>query len=404
MRGSKLYLASLCVASLAYGSVDAVTSSAAWTAQSSASATIKSGLKSTSGSTSSTTGSTSGKEPNQIDKHIFTLIGNKDPRMYLAELKRGTPEQDSIDALPETHREWLGSILEQYSAFVPEGMKIRVMEHRRLDRKGDGACLLGNTLVIKPEALNKQNSDPIRLALLRSAWDRMSDDDQRTWKLLAGWDAHPVLPFIDTKKRDALSRRAACASEDFAREVMSVMETGGGEGLRALFALQAAGSEPARGKEVRANIYFAFISEDGMAGSSQGHSALVIEDETGRRSVIDYAAAFDWSHPVRDGARALVGAMPRLFEAHDWDTFTRLYVNEGREVTLYDLKLNDEQKSRLLLRVHELYGMDGDYSFLRQNCANPLRDLISAAVPGERQGLHRWHTPKTLKEWIVNRS
>ena len=370
-------------------------------------AVVKSSSKSVSGvlvSTAGISGSSSReKDPvlgmifdRKLQPELCSLVGvQAGVRLNYADDGLGDAARASVDrgvqACANKFRFTAGDVLE-----------VRTSSHARFTRRGWGAELVGEALLIAPGIGVGELEGEIRAALARAAWRELGPERQHTWAVLAGWTRHPAFPFIETRKGfPAAPGEPDTRVEDFCASLLRQQWEGLSDS-RKLFLDQAyvGGIKSEKAKDFSdIAIRFAFISELGVWGSSQGHCALQLE-KAGEERFAAYLARFDWDRPVHSTLTALFGSARRDLEIVEGKSFVERYREEGREVVTVDLQLDADEKERLLFRLREcLEGEEGRYSFFRQNCAGPLRDLMAYACPERREGLERWHTPKSLYAW-----
>lgn len=304
---------------------------------------------------------------------------------------------------------WLQQELDELPFPLPvETVKVIRGEHHLMKRRARKVQFIGRHLYVDEGVWVEGNMAEVSRVLAKDFWKGLPENLKKRWELTAGWARHPLMPWL-TRKNGLFQRQnlnaAHTAEEDFILHLLSFKK---GENLndsRQVFISQLCGENRIQkpdGKAIAQNrIYIAYVEEQGALGASQGHMALVVENNRHQKVSFAYTSDFDWQRPWLSATRSLFGRALRRLEIREYKDFVNTYAHEARSVRLVELQLSVEAKNRLLYRLLECQSTEtGHYSFLRQNCANPIRDiLIYAGLENEPQ-LARWHTPKTIYNWI----
>lgn len=366
---------------------------------------VSKSVTSMSAGVSSTFDSSSKKSRAPIVLNFEKVVEPKLVKSYQSDmnLKFG-PEIDAEDEA------WLRTFMQdvRFPFFKGSELNVSISNHPTLVRRGRSARIIKGNLILSESCILDKNEDDLMRCLAEHTWSLMNLDEQTRWRQISGWTFLPIFPLIDTHTGSLSSEskiRGESAKRDFV-ELLLAYQSGKdlAETSRELFVRQLCGEvslEVAEELE-STKCYFAYIDEKGWAGASQGHCSIVIEQGEQRASFA-FVADFDWEKPVWSATKALVGSAQRKIEIALYQDFVETYEAEGRVVKLHPLNLTLDQKNRLMFRLKELAFESGlKYSFLRQNCANPLRDVLAYSL-GTSSKLSTWHTPKSLRNWVVKR-
>ena len=416
MNKNKIIKSTVCVLALAVSSLMAQTGNMMSTGASAAGPTIKSASKSVSGLLASTSApiASSTREEDPILGMVFGELAEPKLAVY-----QGASEVELVDPYHSVDvdrfqmlKNYVKLLSQTFKFSFHQQIEIKVALHPLMKRRGEGVRLFEDKLWVSPQIIeSKEIKEEISLALASSAYEMLDEQQQMTWNTLTGWTRHPLLPMIEKRKGFGSGReadRSTSQKEDFAHSLVDWMSHKSIASSRSLFFKQIykEGYRPDAeqiAKLENVKINFAFISEKGWGGAAQGHCALVIEKDGVKRTVA-YVSKFDWEQPLVSGLKSLVGVAPRYLEVLKHDRFVERYRKEGRYVEETSLNLSVEAKQRLFYRLRESFDFErGQYSFLRQNCANPLRDLLEYVCPEERKELAYWQTPRTLRGWAKSR-
>ncbi len=370
---------------------------------------VQSVLKSVSGSVTQMLATTAGvtSSPSGDNKPgVIGLLKNSGIPQMVAAVRRGPmPALRCQGMSPEQMR---ALSLLPLDLLAADSIRLRQELHPLARRHGDGAILFGNTLWLDPALNASESISEMQLAIGRALYDQSPTALKKKWRQAAGWTRHGLFPLVQTHGKIIPAEELQGVQSMREHFANAVVKTCRGEKLQGSWGImlrQWLGENSAQAIDGLDNMQvdYVMVQPKGFSGASVGHCSLAIH--YGGESVsVSYGARFDWEHPTRSGIRAVVGRIERDLELMLLDNYTNRYSGENREVKLIPLALSNEEKQLLLFRIQECLEYErGDYSFMRRNCANPLRDLLLFAMPDEDKGLSGWHTPLSLERWAQGR-
>lgn len=84
-------------------------------------------------------------------------------------------------------------------------------------------------------------------------------------------------------------------------------------------------------------------------------------------------------------AKSLVGQGRGIFQIEPFEDFAKNYLANERDLWIYPLRLNDDERMRLLQHLYEIRHVPRRYAFTNENCASEILRLIDVATGGDVQ-------------------
>jgi hypothetical protein len=360
---------------------------------------ISKSLTSTSAGASSTCDTTSSRK--KEDPYVLNLDFLNAPKLYTT---INSEDDYTFDkSIKQSNQSWLLSQLLNIGFPYHKGtLKVTQNTHTLQKRRNLKVLLINNTLHIDPEIITEKKSELIKEELAYVSWKFIGKKNRDKYKTICGWKASPFMPLISVNSFNAKEQNSLSPKEDYIKALLNDQTKT--IGSRTAYINQLKGELKNKVNPIldEYKVNFCFIEDKGFAGASQGHCALVLETPEGKKLSFSYTADFDFSSPLTSASKALFGALPRTLHCIEYGDLKRIYKEENRETLLQPLNLSRQQKNDLLFRVRECFEFEnGKYSFLRQNCANPLRDILIYSFPEDKK-LRGWKTPLTLWDWSKN--
>jgi hypothetical protein len=358
---------------------------------------VSKSLTSTGAGVSSTSDTTSGKK--EDDPYVLDLDFINAPNLYSkTSIKTKIKYAESL-SLDE--KKWVSSIINNIPFPYHKGnLLIKKGDHPILERRNDLSGIIGNTLFISEKVFKNQLEKDLNISLARSCWNTIGEKNQIKYSEICGWKSHSFIPVLNVNSLKPGSTPYTSPEDDFVFNLIQPKKNHHWSS-RSNFLAQVKG-ETTQSVDPKLKDYkfsFCFVEDQGFAGASQGHCALVLETPEGKKISFSYTADFNFERPFFSASKALVGNLPRSIRCIDYKELVQIYKSEQRETILTALPLTIEQKNNLLFRIRECFEYEeGRYSFLRQNCANPLRDILLYTYTDNKE-LKGWKTPLTLWNW-----
>jgi hypothetical protein len=344
---------------------------------------------------SSTSDTTSSKK----DKpYVLNLDFISEPELYRNVYSKTQLRYDAT--LSENDINWASSILNSINFPYHNGtLTIKKGIHKLQKRRKKEVVLLGASLYISPAVFKQQQSNAILSSLALKSWAVIGQNNRSKYTQICGWKSHSFIPGLKVNSLNTFQNNGNNPKEDY---ILNILKTTPTEVTtsRSVFFRQMRGLKATDTNDMleQFSVDFCFIEDKGFAGASQGHCAIVLNTPEGKKLSFSYTADFDFSTPLKSATKALIGTLPRSLRCIEYAELKKIYKAENRVTILEKLNLSNREKNDLLFRLRECFDIeDGQYSFLRQNCANPLRDILLYSI--HDNNLKGWKTPLTLWNW-----
>lgn len=396
-----LYLTSslLFIASSAYGAGSGLMTTGASSAKSAAGVAIKSISKSLTGTSASTSSSSESTSERKKNAYALDLSFVEAPNLYIT--KSHSVELNFAKTLSKESQHWLNTVLNDITFPFHSGiLNIKTKTHPAQLRKGDSVYYRDNNLYVSQKVIANKNKEALVHKLAEKSWQWIGSENRKNYATVCGWKFHTFIPTLQVNTSKIGTTSHFSPRDDYIASILNYKKESPSNS-RITFLNQLHQQTPLALNQQKLDsvqVYFCYVQDKGIAGASQGHCALVVDDGI-EKTAFAYSAEFDFTKPILSASKALIGNLDRKLHCTPYEKLKEIYAGENRSTLLEKLSLSPSEKNALLYRLQECFYLDkGKYSFLRQNCANPLRDILQYAIKRD-SSLNGWKTPRTLWEW-----
>jgi hypothetical protein len=310
--------------------------------------------------------------------------------------------------LTVNEKQWLLHSIDSFIYKDIGQIKVKKVSSYRRKRERASIEFENGELKIHQKVFDQRNTLVIHKVIAAMAWDRLTEENKNMWSLVSGWTFHPLFIWKETKKGYAIKNdvKIKSSKDDFIQSMLIVSSKKDLSGSRKIFMDQLC--EGSMNEIIAENnlhdvrVNFVFVNGKGFLGSSQGHCAIMLDDGRGEKMYYSFGAQMDEKQPLSSLLSALFGNSKMELTQKEYKQFNNEYDKEKRTINTVTIPLNNEQKNRFLFRLFESESnASAHYSFIRQNCAYPVRDIFSYTYLAKREDIKKWQTPKSMYRWAL---